>query len=156
MSELKIPKSFDYLIDCKGNHVERFSNAIEFLKTSEKFDQYRNSKVVLLTHSTQITGDVFHLDDEDSEDDEFSFAFTSAKSIATATRNTFNEAIIEHEKTHTEKPISFSNVHKVIHLRNAVVMPLANPANKFNYHYLAVYTDQVVGLSFGEVEIEHR
>lgn len=146
---MALPKSVLDLIDFKSYHISRYADMVERLKSGEKVQFGPNTKVVILTHSAQVTGTLIDtLTEETNESETESQIF-----IRTFLRTLTESLVKELSGNESGKPVekaAFSNVFKVINLKDAQVTPFADPQTVFSYSHLTLYTDQVVGITFGE------
>lgn len=126
-------EAFEY----KGTHIARFTEAFNALKEEDETSvALSEAKIVLLTHTANITGEIIDLDE--------AVAFSESQLLAATVSRAIRDSIREEHEMNTPENA------KVIHLKNATVTPFAAPDTKMTYYYLAVYTDQIVGISFGD------
>lgn len=148
----EIPKLIETSIDFKGLYVSVFANSMDLLRSGkiEQMNVGPNTKLIIMTHSAQITADLFHAIDEEENykhDDDISRAL---KIFLKSIRYVVHQHISDVEQKMDYTEVKFGNQSHVIHLRDAVVTPFSNPSHTFTYKYLSIFSDQIVGISFGE------
>ncbi|BFH15645.1 hypothetical protein WJ0W_003540 [Paenibacillus melissococcoides] len=146
---MTIPKTAIDKVDFKSYHITRYADTVESLKSGKEVQFGPDTKVMFLTHSAQITGNVVDaLSDGVDESETRTEIF-----LKTFMRTITNSIIKELSGDESGAPVesaAFSNIFKVINLKNVEVMMFSNPENIFSYNHMTLYTDQIVGISFGE------
>lgn len=67
---MALPKSVLDLIDFKSYHISRYADTVERLKSGETVQFGPNTKVVILTHSAQVTGTLIDTLTEETNESE--------------------------------------------------------------------------------------
>jgi hypothetical protein len=149
----KAPKSLEKIIDYKREYIASFSHVIETLR-SGKVDQMKlseSTRLIILTHSASITGVLLDFPEKEDFSSE-NKTLLSIRLMIKITNNSVKREISEMEEQSNGEKIDVTNYAKMIHLKDVKLTPFANTNNVFNYTYLAVFADQIVGVSIAEVQ----
>ncbi|WP_433943506.1 hypothetical protein [Paenibacillus sp. SN-8-1] len=131
--------------DFKTSHVMGFAKIVESLKTGQidKISIPEGSSFAILTHSAIITAELYNLyPDTEGEDGEFKFDSDDAQRLIV---KTIHEGV-------SDKANENSGTFP-IYLQNAVIKSFSNPSNEFKLAFLCLYSDQVLGVTFGKFQM---
>ena len=123
----------------KLKHLIAMSAVIETLKTGIADNDFsvsmsEDTKMMFYTSSACISGD-FYLPDQDSGITQF-----SEKELLDVIIKTSSE-VLKDNGTSESSPI---------YLKNVTITPFSNPNVKMKLEFFCLYSEQVVGLSFGQ------
>lgn len=128
----------DNRLDVKGITLTTAAAAINTLKADKDFTLGSNTQILILTTSSVIYGDIL-LNLNDNEKDPVLWI---NKAIGTARNNYL-------EKNQTDSDVVINN-SSYLQIKNATVRPLSGGSG-YNFKILNVFTDQILGFSFGEL-----
>lgn len=132
-------------LDLKAFTFECFSTAIEILKSGEieGISIGENTSVLILTDIGLVEGTIMMKNPANTNPNE-----RFAHFVMTNTINAFNEQL---DKIKSENSaLSIINNSDSIILKNVVITPYSNPGSKINLATLILFTDKILGISFGE------
>lgn len=141
MEEEKVPTYIKNRVDLKASTIHSFSAAIEFLKTPhDNISLGPDTRLILMTNFGMVEGTLQSTMQSDDEK-------TTGTVISDALIKTRNTFLAEDEETLDTDTIS--NNFSLITISNAKVTPYSNPAAVSIYEVLNLFTDQIVGFTFG-------
>lgn len=113
--------------------------ALQNIKPEEKKpSSLDDHKLIIITNFANISCEIINLNDEENKD------LSNAQFIIkTALKTTDNY----YESFSADTTVI--NKSKTIVLKNAQVVPFANPQQILNYEVLTIFTDQIVGVTIG-------
>lgn len=126
----------DNRLDIKALTLTCAANAINALKTAKDISLNPNTKLIIFTTSSMIYGTIL-LDDNDSD---------PALAINRAIVDSRNQFLKEVQSDNDV----FVNNSCSLQIKDATIRPLAG-GNDAHIHILNVFSDQILGFSFGEL-----
>jgi hypothetical protein len=142
-------KLMDSRVDLKAFTYECFNVAIDVLKSGEleNVSLSPNTKVLFLTQFGIVEGTPSK---KDSPNNNVKEAFTNMLIF-----KTFEGRNQKIEDMKTKNPdLTIINDTGSIVLENVVITSYANPDSKFNLGTFVLFTDSIIGISFGETSSE--
>lgn len=141
MNDEKISDSVQNRMDLKACTIGSLTQSIEMLIHSDKVKLDSNTTVTLITNFGNVEGTF----DYSTVDDDNASVSSSIINAAVKVRNTF---ISQNETADT----IWVNNCGMITLLDATITPFATPNIKQHYANLSLFTDQIVGFTFGTKE----
>jgi hypothetical protein len=150
MSDSKLPKAIENRSDLKLLTLDALYSIIDNVKSGQivNISIPTNTNVFVITNFGVVEGSMVR------------FSNNYNQEFANDTTNEYSKMLINQAFRFRNEKISnletvneafkLINDSSAIILENAVVIPHASPNNKSNYKILVLFTDQIVGLSFGE------
>lgn len=137
------------LLDTLKNRVDTKVGVIAALNTTLKALQnikpeekkpisLDGNKLILITNFANISCEIINLNDEENKD--LSNAQFIIKTALKTTENYYKSFSAD---------TSVINKSQTLVLKNAQVVPFANPQQILNYEVLAIFTDQIAGVTIG-------
>lgn len=145
----KVPQFMQNGIDFKKAVASYFYGMIDMAKNGELdgITIGEKTNVKILTNFGTIDGRAIYFDEASegkmATDDSASFLYASVIKAVDMT-------MADQEAKIGSDNLRVINQTGRLVLADAVVTPYANPSFKFNYTRLLVFTDQIVGITFGE------
>lgn len=136
--DVEMPKSLENLIDLKLLTLKTFQMCIDRLKNDESITLSQKTNLIIFTSSASIMGTVVLDEDKDIRDVLNSILLSTRKSLLKQIEHSNSEVI---------------NRSGVIVIKDATIRPFSNPAATFNVAVLNIFTDQILGFSFGELQL---
>ncbi|ARF67625.1 hypothetical protein B7C51_06945 [Paenibacillus larvae subsp. pulvifaciens] len=149
--EVKDLKSLENKIDYKDLTINSYGSIIKSFASGETelIQLGKNTKLVILTSSCRMCGEL--MDDEPSFDNT-SGLYKVIEYIRYFANRHRDKEIAELEQSIGVEKVEYHNISNLLHLKDVTVIPFSNPQAITSYEYFAVFSDQVVGLSLGEVQ----
>jgi hypothetical protein len=123
--------------DYKAYHATAFGILVDTLKENRDFSVPDDTKVMIMTHSAVISAELFQLDDpSDSSKQET----PSEMVIRMSVQNLHDHVLTNDELQKNSTPI---------YLKNVSIRPFSNPQSEVKLAFLCLYSDQIVGVTFG-------
>lgn len=131
-------------LDFKAAHINAFGGVVKSLASGEleNISLPKKSVFIIVTQSSYITAEIFDTSPETYANGEFKFDSTEAQKLVVNT-------------VYKEVSGIFQNGSKTpspIYLKNAVVRSFANNEKSVRFEFLCIYSDQVLGISLGQVD----
>lgn len=125
----------------KFKHLLSISAAINALKKGINDESFsvnlpEETTLLLLTHSALITGD-FYIPENETEKTKFE------------EKELLDLLFLQASKAYNDDG---NDISIPIYLKNVTIRPFSNPDSGANLAFLCVYSDQIVGVSFGEIQ----
>jgi len=141
------PKLIAQRIDVKTITLYSFASTLQSIKDGliKEISIDSSTTVSLLTNFGVITGDI----EDISGDPDHAEDITKLNKIILKARN---HALVENEKALGED-VQVVNNSGIIVIANARVTIFSNPNAFFNFQKLFLFTDQIVGFTYGQLSI---
>ena len=148
--ENKIPQFMQNSIDFKKIVISYIFEMIDALKKGEleSLSIGEKTTVRILTNFGIVEGKVINFDEE-SEKEILNEKNNPSALYAIANRGV-GMTMADYEAKIGSDNLRVTNHTGRLVLTDAVVMPYANPQGKFNISRMLIFTDQIVGITFGE------
>lgn len=134
-----VPEALDNLVDLKALTISSFQAAIDGLKKSSEITLGEDTKLILLTQAALIECEILNNDEGEP-------IYLINKTVLESRKN-----ILSSEK-YVNK--NFLNQSATLSLKNVTITPFSNPQAKINLPVLNLFTDQILGISFGSYSQE--
>ncbi|WP_240371720.1 hypothetical protein [Anoxybacteroides rupiense] len=145
-SDNEIPILLKERVDLKTLTTSVFANTIEGLKNG-KFKEVSmdpNTEILFFTHFGVVSGSLYN---PPEENDEFDPTYFFHEAIL-KTRDSLLSSYIEDGAKRLVNDESF------LLLKDVTVKPYANHSNSYKLAYFVLYSDAILGVSFGRQQVE--
>ena len=128
------PEALKNLVDLKAITINSFQVAIDGFKKSDKITLGKDTKLILLTQASLIECELLNENEKEP--------IYLINKMALEARN----KLLSTEE-YTNK--NYLNQSATLRLKNVTITPFSNPQAKINLPVLNLFTDQILGVSFG-------
>jgi hypothetical protein len=142
----EIPSILTERADLKALTANAFANVIENIKNGkiEEISMDSNTEIFFFTHFGLVSGSLYIPPEENDEFDPVYFLHK----VIFKTRDSLLSSYIEKSVKRLTNDSSF------ILLKDVTIKPYANPDAPYNLPYFLLYSDAILGISFGSQRTE--
>lgn len=154
--ENKVPNFIKNRIDLRHQTLSLFNSAVETLKSNENdvITIGADTGVLIMTNFGVVSGNIKELGTSEESTEETKPGQLVFKMLLEALLKTRNQYLSEDEESIGQENLRVINDSSFVVLENVVVTPFANPNVKTKFESLMLFTDQIVGITFGSVKID--
>ncbi len=144
-----IPKLIKDRIDLKALTYDYCNSCVEILKNGKisEVSISQSTQVSIVTNFGLVTGDMIKpFEDNEKELD-----------VSTKLTSVIYEKTVELRNEHIQKlidnnpDVALINDSSILLLSNVTITPFGNPSNKFNLQNFCIFTSEILGFTFGEL-----
>ncbi|MED0670585.1 hypothetical protein P4S95_10270 [Aneurinibacillus aneurinilyticus] len=152
----EVPNFVQNTIDMKRAILLSFNAAIEGIKSGEiKSAQVNDGgQMMIMTNFGIVYCDIKSLDEEVDTTNSSDVNQIISEVLTNQVIKGTDHAIAQYEKEIGTENLRVINDSSPIYLENVTVIPYGNPAAKFNFPSLLLFSDQIVGISAGKQRTE--
>jgi hypothetical protein len=145
-SDNEIPILLKERVDLKALTTSVFANAIEGLKNGEikEVSMDPNTEILFFTHFGVVSGSLYN---PPEENDEFDPTYYLHEAIFKSRDSLLSSYIEDGAKR-------LVNGESFLLLKDVIIKPYVNHNNSYKLAYFLLYSDAILGVSFGHQQVE--
>jgi|GEM_PF-1378407 len=149
----RTPNFLNNRVDLRYHTLTMLNSGIESLKSKEnnEISISDDTRVFIMTNFGLIAADIKELGVSDNSSENVKPGQKLFQLMLEALLNSRNNYLSEQEELIGQGNLRVINDSSFVVLENVTVIPFANPNTKSNLDSLILFTDQIVGISFGTV-----